>query len=180
MITVVSGTNRRNSETLYFARHYAALTKSLTDKPVKLLSMEDVPGEALNVDMYSGDGQHPTIAALQDEYVLGAERFIFLLPEYNGGMPGVLKLFLDAVSVREYAKNFKGKKAALVGIASGRAGNLRGIDHLNAVLQHMGTLVLPNKLPISSIGGMRTASGEIVHPDTEKAIEAQVQQLLAL
>ena len=180
MITVVSGTNRRNSETLYFARHYAAVAKSLTEEPVKLLSMEDVPGAALNVDMYTGDGQHAAVAALQDAYILGAGRFIFLLPEYNGGMPGVLKLFLDAISVREYGTNFKGKKAALVGIASGRAGNLRGLDHLNAVLQHMGTIVLPNKLPISSIGGMRNEAGRIVHADTEKAIEAQVRQLLAL
>ena len=180
MITVVSGTNRRNSETLHFARHYAAVTTSLTDAPVKLLSMEDVPGAALSVDMYTGDGQHPAVRDLQDEYILGAERFIFLLPEYNGGMPGVLKLFIDAVSIRNYAKNFKGKKAALVGIASGRAGNLRGLDHLNAVLQHMGTLVLPNKLPISSITGMRNETGAIAHADTEAAIEAQVRQLLAL
>ena len=180
MITVVSGTNRRNSETLYFARHYAAVAKSLTAEPVRLLSMEDVPAAALHVDMYTEDGQNDHLAELQDDYILGADRFIFLLPEYNGGMPGVLKLFLDAISVRAYGQNFKGKKAALVGIASGRAGNLRGIDHLNGVLQHMGTLVLPNKLPISSISGMRDDAGNIVHRETQEAIEKQVRQLLAL
>jgi NAD(P)H-dependent FMN reductase len=49
-------------------------------------------------------------------------------------VPGSLKLFIDACSVREYKQNFKGKKAALVGIASGRAGNLRGMDHLTGVM----------------------------------------------
>ena len=180
MLTVVSGTNRRNSETLYFARHYAAVARELADEPVELLSMEDVPAAALHVDMYSKDGQDSSVAELQDRYITPAGRFIFLLPEYNGGMPGVLKLFLDAISVRHYAENFKNKKAALVGIASGRAGNLRGLDHLNGVLQHMGTVVLPNKLPISSIGGMRDAAGSIIHADTRKAIRQQVEQLLAL
>ena len=180
MLTIISGTNRRDSQTLYFARHYASVAKELTDEPVKLLSMEEVTGPDLHLDMYSSDGQSAGIRALQDTYILPANKFVFLLPEYNGGMPGILKLFLDAISVREYGTNFKGKRAALVGIASGRSGNLRGLDHLASVLQHMGTVILPNKLPISSISGMRDEVGTIVHTDTVKVIRTQVEQLLAL
>jgi chromate reductase, NAD(P)H dehydrogenase (quinone) len=103
---------------------------------------------------------------------------VYIVPEYNGGFPGVLKLFLDACSVREYKKTFKGKKAALVGIATGRAGNLRGLEHLTGILNHVGTVVLPNRLPISSIEKLMDDDGIIRDPATLKVIEKQMDEFL--
>jgi chromate reductase, NAD(P)H dehydrogenase (quinone) len=179
MITVISGTNRKSSEALHFAKHYFNLLAAKSNEPVKLLALENIPHDWFHPDMYEKGQQTPSLTALQDEYMLPANKFVYVIPEYNGGFPGALKLFLDGCSIREYKPTFAGKKAALVGVATGRAGNLRGIDHLTGILHHVGTLVLPQILPISSIEKLMDDDGNITDPGTLKAIEKQVDAFLA-
>lgn len=178
MITIISGTNRKNSKTREVANHYFEVFKELADEEVKLLCLEDVPLSMLNADMYSEAGQSEGITNIQDEYMIPAKKYFIISPEYNGSYPGVLKLFLDAVSIRQYKETFKGKKAGLAGVASGRAGNLRGMDHLMGVLHHVGTDVMPGKLPLSQIGNL-TEDGKIVDEGTIGAIRGQVEAFLA-
>ncbi len=161
MITVISGVNRKGSKTKIFAHQYAALLREAGAEEVKFLALEDVNHDWFHAAMYGAADQSESLAKLQDEYILPASKLVFVMPEYNGSFPGVVKLFIDACSVREYQKNFVGKKAALIGVASGRAGNLRGLDHFADILNHVGTISFPNKLPISSIGELLNEDNEI-------------------
>lgn len=178
MITIISGTNRRESEALQFARHYAELLRAKTTKEVKLLNLEEIPHDWFHPDMYEEEGQSSSIAAIQDEYILPAERFVFVVPEYNGSFPGVLKLFIDACSIRDYKGNFGRKKAALVGIASGRAGNLRGLDHLTGILIHQGCIIYPEKVHVASIPQLKDSQGNIADAKTLQVIERQADGFL--
>ncbi len=172
MITVISGTNRKGSRCKVFAQQYFEfLREQMGGEEVKFLALEDIPQAWLSAEMYSAEGQQHELTAVQDEYVLPARAFVFISPEYNGSFPGVLKLFIDACSVREYAKNFKGKKAALLGVASGRAGNLRGMSHLAGVLHYLGTATMPNQLPISQIGSLLDENDRIIDEDTLKVMK---------
>ena len=175
MTTIISGTNRRDSGTYRFAKEYERLFQE-AGAEVRLFSLADLPSDLIHVDMYGPEGQSPALAKIQDALILPAERLFFLLPEYNGGMPGILKLFLDALSIREYARNFK-KKVGMSGIASGRQGNLRGMDHLSGVLMHMGATVYPNRLPISQISKLHDEAGNL-DPATEQVMRAQVEGFL--
>jgi NAD(P)H-dependent FMN reductase len=174
MITVISGTNRQNSQCLQFAALYHSMLEEIVpEESVKLLSLEQIPHDWFHPDMYSK--QSPSLSKLQDEYILPAEKLVFVTPEYNGSIPGAVKLFIDACSVREYSRNFTGKKAALVGIASGRAGNLRGMEHLTGVLNYLGTIIMPDKLPISSISKLKNGNGEIADEATLKVMRAHAE-----
>lgn len=177
MLTIISGTNRRDSRTHQFAKIYERLFREAGAEDVRFYSLADLPGDIIHVDMYGPEGQSPELARVQDELILPAERLFFILPEYNGGMPGILKLFIDALSIREYAKTFK-KKVAMTGTATGRAGNLRGMDHLTGVMLHMGATVFPNRLPISQMASLLDADGTL-NADAEKAMRAQVEGFLA-
>jgi NAD(P)H-dependent FMN reductase len=179
MITVISCSNRKDNKCRIFAEHYAAVLRTKGDEPVELLVLEDIPHDWFFPEMYEGEDQAVSLAGIQDKYMLPADKFVFVSSEYNGSYPGALKLFIDAISVREYKATFKGKKAALVGVATGRAGNLRGMDHLTGVLNHVGTIVLPNKLPISKIGSLLSAEDKITDSDTLKAIEQQIDEFYA-
>jgi len=44
-----------------------------------------------------------------------------------------------------------GKKIALAGVATGRGGNLRGLDHLTGIFHYLNVHVMPFKLPISVV-----------------------------
>jgi NAD(P)H-dependent FMN reductase len=178
MITVIAGTNRKDSETAHFARYYFDLLSAKTDQKIKLLDLSEIEHDWFHAEMYSNDSQTESLARIQDEYMIPAEKFIFLTSEYNGSFPGAVKLFIDACSIRAYKETFDGKRAALVGVASGRAGNLRGMDHLSDVLNHMGTVIFPNKLPISSIFNLLSEEKEIIDKNTIEAIEKQVNAFL--
>ncbi len=178
MITIFSGTNRRNSRTLPVAKQFSYLFEKYTDEQVRLFSLHNLPLDFIHNGMYAESGQHDRISEIQDQYLIPAEKFFFVFPEYNGGMPGILKFFIDACSVREYKPSFKNKKAAMAGISTGRAGNLRGMDHLTDVLNHVGTIVLPNRLPISKVDQLVDKEGMVSDEETLKSMERQILEFL--
>ena len=175
MIAVIQGSNRRGNATLPFARLVAEVLAAEAEAST-LLDLVHLPPDLLHPDMYTPSDDAYLEAA--EETLRGAAKWVFLFPEYNGSFPGALKLFIDALSVRDYAGIFAGKKAALIGTASGRSGNLRGIDHLAAVLMHMGTSVLPQGLPISQIDTL-LADGEVADEQTVETVRAYLRRFLA-
>ena len=97
------------------------------------------------------------------------------MPEYNGSFPGILKLIIDNTHIR---KCWWYKKAAIVGLADGRGGNLRGIDHFTGILHYLKMNVLYNKLPLSRINEEVSSDGKWLKPATESAIKYQIEEFL--
>lgn len=139
----------------------------------RLLKMEDLPEGFLFHNVVMGKGG--PVDELSRRYIAEAAKLLFVIPEYNGSLPGVLKAFIDVVQP-EY---FLNKKAAIIGVATGRAGNLRGCDHLADVLMHMGVLVMPGALPISSLKTLLDAEFRLHDERTRQAIRAYVERFLA-
>ena len=179
MITIISGTNRQDNKTVAFARHVYNLMQTESNTEVKFLDLAAMPTDWFHALMYQEDGQTASLRKIQDDCILPAKKFIFVIPEYNGSMPGTVKLFIDACSIRNYADNFKGKKAALIGCSSGRAGNLRGMEHLTGVLNYLGCTVMPNRLPISQISGLMNAKNEITDEKTLEILEKFAKEFTA-
>ncbi|MDH3245694.1 MAG: NAD(P)H-dependent oxidoreductase [Saprospiraceae bacterium] len=179
MITVISGTNRRNSETERIAGYIVERLRNRFEVEAKLLTLTDLPADILHDDMYSKDGQSDELGNLQDAEMVPADKFWFVFPEYNGSFPGVLKLFLDALSVRRYKETFASKKAALTGVSSGRAGNLRGMEQLTGILNHLQVVVLPNKLPISSVEELLKGNSTLSDQNTVEVLDKQMAEFLA-
>lgn len=178
MITVIASTNRRNGATSFFA-HKVLLFLQAQGQDAQLLDLRDLPSSILHPDMYDGpEAQDATLAEIQAKYMHPASKFYFVVPEYNGGMPGILKLFLDACSINDLKKTFHHKKAAILGIAAGRAGNLRGMEHLTGVLNYMNVTVMPNRQPISQISGLLNDKKEIIDPSTLQTIEAHTADFI--
>ena len=159
MITVISATNRSPSNSIVIAKY---IFGKLGDQKVnRLLDLCDFPLSAVHAGMYEEEGQDASLRLIQDDFMLNAGKFIFIVPEYNGSAPGILKLFIDACSARAYQETFGGKKAMLIGVSTGRAGNLRGLDHLSAILQYLGVIVYPEKQPVSLAHTLITEDGEL-------------------
>jgi NAD(P)H-dependent FMN reductase len=162
--TIISGTNRSGSNTLKIARQYREILES-RGVEANLVSLE-----GLNLNEKSGQ-----LKSLEDEVLIPTDKFIFVLPEYNGSFPGSLKTMIDLSDIR---KVWWGKKALLTGVSTGRAGNLRGMDHLTGSLNYLKVTVHPNKLPISSVDKLLNGTGVITDEPTVLAMEAQVEEFL--
>lgn len=176
---VISGTNRPGSNTRIIANHVFSRMQDMTNDTVAFCSLEDIPIEAFHTGMYEEEEISPVLADFQDKYFAGDHKWILVSPEYNGGVAGILKLWIDAMSARRVKETFTMKKVLLTGVANGRAGNLRGLDMLCGILQKLNMVVHPNKLPVSNVKHMvdRT-SGQVTDVGTLKAIDAQLSSFL--
>lgn len=164
MITVIAGTNRKDSMTLKVATLYHRLLSAKYDN-VKLLNLE---GKAV---WERGD----EMKKIEQDMLIPTEKFVLVMPEYNGSFPGILKLMMDNSDIR---KVWWYKKAMLVGVADGRAGNLRGLDHMTNILHYLRMHILYNKIPISRINEEIGENGEVLKPATLQAIETQIDEFL--
>lgn len=171
MITVISATNRPESNTMIVAKEYFQQISEKT-KDVKLLSLIDVFEKFELNKMYGFEDKK--FNKYIEEYIDAAKKFVFVIPEYNGGFSGASKLFIDSIK----PAHFKGKKAALVGLSSGRAGNLRGLDQFTNVLNYLNVTVLPFKNAIAHVDGIIV--DELVTDEKTKVfIGKHVDQILS-
>jgi chromate reductase, NAD(P)H dehydrogenase (quinone) len=163
MYLIISGTNRPESYTRRIAEIYYSLLKK-KNVEAQILSL-------VGLDLLD---RNPEVLALEKEFLLPAEKYVFISPEYNGSIPGILKCLIDVSDVR---KVWKGKKALLTGVSRGRAGNLRGMDHLTGIMHYVGTVVHPNKLPISIVDTL-FSENDMAHQDTLRAINLQLDEFI--
>lgn len=161
---VIVGTNRAGSNSKKAAEGY-----------LKLLKAKGFEAELVTMENLVLEPKHPSFVAFQENHLKPASKFIFVLPEYNGSYPGVFKNMIDVSDIRSC---WPGKKAVLVGIATGKGGNIRGLEHVTGVLNYLKVVVHPNKLPISSIDKLMDADGNIVDILTVQLIEQQVEEFI--
>lgn len=163
MYTIISGTNREGSHTEKVALEYQGILKEKNiDAPIFTLKGLDV--------LYRSQG----IIQAEKEFLLPTDKFIFIIPEYNGSYPGVLKAMIDHTDTRK-VWNFK--KALLTGVATGRAGNLRGMDHLSDTLHFMKMHVFYDKLPISVIDKVMDKEGHF-DAETRRRVDRQLNEFI--
>lgn len=171
MITIISGTNRPNSNTLKVSRYYLKTLQQL-DQEVQLFSLESLPDAIITSDLY---GKRSAQFEPIQELVAKTDKFMFIIPEYNGSFPGVLKTFIDAC---EFPASFYDKQAALTGISSGKYGNIRGIDHFSGVCGYLHLNVLPLRLHIPAIKYELNEEGDFFKEDTLKFTNDQINKLV--
>jgi NAD(P)H-dependent FMN reductase len=173
MTTIVSGTNRPKSYTLKLAGYYQ---RKLQEKGMSagLLSLTDLPESLIHTDLYDNKGS-PGFQAIQD-IVTATDKFLFVIPEYNGSFPGILKLFIDTC---KFPESFSGKKAALLGLSTGKYGNVRGIDHFTGVCHYINLHILPLVLHIPAIHKELDENGNLFKEDTVKFTNDQMERFIA-
>lgn len=164
-LTIISGSARENSRTFSVARRFFQVSTE-EGFASSLLDLRDFP-VALLSEMAQGirRPEHPDFSNLGLQNSL----LVFVVPEYNGSFPGMLKLFIDAVPQQAW----KGKKAALLGLSSGRTGNLRGLEHLTSVLHYLDVTVLPKRINIDHVANY-VQQGNFVSEEFEARMRQQI------
>lgn len=152
------------SNTIKVAQHYQ-----------KLLEQRSIETRLVSLEGWKSVERTPACIQLEQEILIPSRKFIFVAPEYNGSIPGILKVMLD---ISDYKKTWWGKMALLTGVAFGRSGNQRGMDHLTSILHYLKVIVHPNKLPTSSVDKLLNGTGVIHDQGTLDAISHQVDEFI--
>lgn len=171
MITIVSTTNREESMTYKIALLYSKLLDQMHEEH-QIFDLRQLPTDFIfsNFDDTATDDFVNQV----DQHINKAARFIVISPEYHGSYPGIFKSFIDCIG----NDGFKEKKVALVGVSSGRAGNLRGLDHLTALFHHLRAEVYSSKPKLSVIHKLFNEKDVLDDHDTLKLIQNQINGFL--
>jgi len=150
-IAVIVGSLRKESYNLKTAKALMALApESLS---LELLNIADLP--MFNQDL---EATPPREWEIFREQILAADGLLFLTPEYNRSVPGVLKNAVD-VGSRPYGKNaWNGKPAAVVSVSIGAISGFGANHHLRQSLVFVNVPTMAQ--PEAYIGGAETLFDE--------------------
>ena len=153
-ITIVSGTDRPGSKTRlvtdYIYRRLSEQTNTLKSEPtphieLTILDLADYPTADVVGGVY---GKTPASVEAFHQPFLDADGIIFVVPEYNGSFPGILKLFIDYLP---HPEALKGVPVGYVSNASGYFGGLRAVEQLQMVCGYRYALSFEERVFIPAV-----------------------------
>ena len=123
------------------------------------------------------DGTMPPASLRLKAEISGAQGVLLLCPEYNRGIPGVLKNAIDIAS-RPYGKNsFARKPLATAGISVGAVGTAAGQQQLRSVMVYLDAAVLGQpEIYMQWKDGLIDDAGKVGAPDTEAFLKKFVDR----
>jgi FMN reductase len=118
------------------------------------------------------DGGDPD--GLQD-VIAAATGVVLATPEYHGSFSSVMKLVIENL---DYPSALGGKPVALLGVAAGRIGAIKSLEHLSSVCSHVGAIVLPGPVSVAHVRSVFDDDGRIVDPAVERRLRRLATNLV--
>jgi chromate reductase len=172
-IAVLVGSLRADS----FNRRLARAVEKLApgDLAFRHIQINDLP-------LYSHDfdAAYPATATRLKKDIEGADGLLFVTPEYNRSIPGVLKNAIDIASRPWGTNSFAGKPAAVIGTSIGSTGTAMAQQHLRNVLAYLDvpTLAQPEVF-IHFKEDLIADDGSIANDSTRKFLQGFVDDYVA-
>lgn len=162
-LQVIIGSTRPNRMTVRLAVWVANEAKNLEDTTVELVDLADynIPffDEAISPRYNPNRQINPEVNKWIDKLAEG-DAYIFVTPEYNHSIPGVLKNALDYITTELV------KKPATV-VSHGGVGGARAIMHLKEILSESQAAIIPKAVAFAGAGQSLSEDG--VLDETVKA-----------
>jgi NAD(P)H-dependent FMN reductase len=170
VIVGLSGTNRPDN----FTSRALEVTLDEIRKVDRDARVELVDGRQLQLGF---PGSPPTADARKLQTLLRESAGIVLAtPEYHGTFAAFTKLIIENLG---HPSALRDKPVALLGVAAGRIGAIKSVEHLRSVLAHVGALVVPGSI---SVAGIQTAfdrnTGALTDASTEEALRGLARTLV--
>lgn len=167
-LDIISGTDMPNSKALEVSEYIRSLYEK-EGVQVNITDLVDFPLADVVGGKYGQD--IPSIEEFRKP-VLEADALLFVIPEYNGSFPGILKIFIDYMP---YPGAFVKKPIAYVGIAGGAFGGLRPVEQFQMVANYMDAHQFPERVFISRVQDMFHPAQGILDEFRQKLLESQTQ-----
>lgn len=110
----------------------------------------------------------PDLELLQN-MVSEAAGILLATPEYHGSYSSVMKLVIENLG---FPNALSGKPVALLGVAAGRIGAIKALEHLRSVCSHVGAIVLPGPISVAGVQQVFDEQGNCLNPGVEKEIRS--------
>ena len=159
-IVTISGTSRPDN--------FTAHALGIVNEELALRVLNVVSFDARELTL-SFPGHPETQDALRlQEAVDGAAGLVIATPEYHGTCCAMTKLIIESLG---FPSRLAGKPVALLGVAAGRIGAIKSIEHLRGVCAHTGAVVMPRAVSVAGVRGAFNSDGVCIDEETDKALQ---------
>lgn len=173
-ILIIVGSLRAGSINLRLGKALAALAADRAD--FSWAALDQLP-------LYNQDDDASPSAAVSAfrQQVREADGVLFVTPEYNRSLPGVLKNAID-IGSRPYGQSvWAGKVGAVCGASPGATGTAMAQQHLRNILSHLDMdLVRQPEVFLKVDDALIDAEGQVSNPSTARFLGGFADKLLAL
>lgn len=166
MITLLSGTNRPDSNTRKVVGELLRLYRELGE-PTALIDLAQLPSGVFEPASYE---EKPAAFAPFADAVLASSGLVVVTPEYNGGIPGVLKYFIDLLP---FPESFEKRPVCFVGLAAGIWGALRPVEQLQAIFGYRNAFIFPERVFLPGVGRLLDGEGRVTNADLKERLRDQ-------
>lgn len=133
---------------------------------IEQLSIREVP--FYNADLH--EKKFPAHVERLNDAIKAADAVIFVTPEYNYSVPGVLKNTLDMIS-RSPKKPFDRKAVGIMGASPGLLGTARAQYHLRQILVFLNAFAMNQpEIMIGKVNEKFDAANQLSDRETEKML----------
>lgn len=171
-VTIICSTNRNNALSRKISDLYQVILQEMNVSS-EILDLNNLPDDFVATALYENSGKNKEFNTYRQK-MKDAHKMVFIVPEYNGSFPGVLKAFIDGL---EYPGTFKNKKCALVGLSAGVQGGGLALSHLTDIFNYCGMNVLALKPKLARID-KTFEDGEIKDPLYNQLLKEQAELLV--
>lgn len=171
-IKILSGTDRSDSNALKIAEYIFPKVKGYGAQS-EIVSLRDFP-----VKDVAGGRYGESISSVEEfnKRVLDCDGLIIIIPEYNGGFPGILKLFIDYLP---FPKAFDKLPIAFIGEAAGAFGALRAVEQLQMVCNYRNAYLFPERVFVQRVGKQFSPTEGFEDDMTEELLESLLKNFVA-
>ena len=170
-VAVVVGSLRKDSVSRKLAQAFAALTPNLT---FNIVEIGDLPH--FDQDL---DSDPPAQWVRFRTEIAAADAVLFVTPEYNRSVPGVLKNAID-VGSRPYGSSvWNGKPGAVISASPGAIGGFGANHHLRQSLVFLNVPLLSQEAYIGNAFALFDGSGELANEGTAEFLRTYGQAFSA-
>jgi chromate reductase len=137
-IGILVGSLRKDSYNKKLGEVVKSILQNTEDRPqVEILEIGNLP--LYNQDL---EENFPEVAQELKNKIESCDKLVFVTPEYNRSVPGVLKNAIDWAS-RPYGKNsISLKKVLCMGVSSGKLGTVSAQNELKKILVYLNCVVV--------------------------------------
>jgi chromate reductase len=164
-IAIFVGSLRKESYNLKTAKALIALAPE--SMSFEIIDIANLP--MFNEDLEATPPNEWTVLRQQ---IIAADGVLFLTPEYNRSVPGVLKNALD-VGSRPYGKNsWNGKPGAVISVSIGNISGFGANHHLRQSLVFVNVLAMAQpEAYIGSAAGLFDEKGTLINDSTKEFLK---------
>ncbi|RNC84769.1 MAG: NADPH-dependent oxidoreductase [Balneola sp.] len=170
-LKIISSTDRPNSKSL----EVSGYIQKLYDKQgvdTSVVSLEDFPLQDVAGGKYGEEIQ--SVKNFRDP-VLNADALLFVIPEYNGGFPGILKVFIDYLP---FPGAFEHLPMAFIGVAAGAFGALRAVEQFQMVANYRNSIQFPERVFINRVSSEFDPESGLKNEFQQKLLEGQTKNFI--